>query len=110
MRRVDQPLDRHLGPELKAFENLQFGHSNTRVTVLPGGQSAYATSEYFIKAKMGDREIDSRGLETLSSSRMQTVAGRSAIRIRRAGRRGGRPRSVRSAGERMVTSIAQRSP
>jgi uncharacterized protein YcnI len=57
--------DRHLGPELKAFENLQFGHSNTKVTVLPGGQSAYATSEYFIKAKMGDRDIDSRGLETL---------------------------------------------
>jgi ketosteroid isomerase-like protein len=57
--------DRHLGPELKAFENLQFGHSNTKVTVLSGGQSAYATSEYSIKAKMGEQEIDSRGLETL---------------------------------------------
>lgn len=57
--------DRHLGPELKSFENLQFGHSNTKVTVLPGGQSAYATSEYSIKAKMGDRELDSGGLETL---------------------------------------------
>ena len=57
--------DRHLGPELKAFENLQFGHSNTKVTVLPGGQSAYATSEYFIKAKIGERLIDSTGLETL---------------------------------------------
>lgn len=57
--------DRHLGPELKAFENLQFAHSNTMVTVLPGGQSAYATAEYSIKAKMGEREIDSRGLETL---------------------------------------------
>ena len=57
--------DRHLGPELKEFENLQFAHSNTKVTVLPGGQSAYATSEYSIKAKMGEREIDSRGLETL---------------------------------------------
>jgi uncharacterized protein YcnI len=57
--------DRHLGPELKAFENLQFGHSNTKVTVLPGGQSPYATSEYSIKAKMGERDIDSRGLETL---------------------------------------------
>jgi uncharacterized protein YcnI len=57
--------DRHLGPELKAFENLQFNHSNTRVSVLPGGQSAYATSDYFIKAKMGERMIDSRGLETL---------------------------------------------
>jgi uncharacterized protein YcnI len=57
--------DRHLGPELKSFENLQFGHSNTRVSMLPGGQSAYATSEYFIKAKMGERQIDSGGLETL---------------------------------------------
>lgn len=57
--------DRHLGPELKSFEGLQFGHSNTRVTVLPGGQSAYATSEYSIKAKMGERVLDSGGLETL---------------------------------------------
>ncbi len=57
--------DHHLGPELNAFENLQFGHSNPKVTVLPGGQSAYATSEYFIKAKMGERQIDSTGLETL---------------------------------------------
>ena len=57
--------DRHLGPELKAFENLQFGHSNTKVTVLPGGQSAYATSEYAIKAKVGERQLDSGGLETL---------------------------------------------
>lgn len=57
--------DRHLGPELKAFENLQFGHSNTKVTMLPGGQSAYVTSEYAIRAKMGERDLDSRGLETL---------------------------------------------
>ena len=57
--------DRHLGPELKSFENLQFGHSNAKVTVLPGGQSAYATSEYSIKANMGDRQLDSGGLETL---------------------------------------------
>ena len=57
--------DRHLGPELKSFENLQFGHSNTEVLVLPGGQSAYATSEYSIKAKMDGRQLDSGGLETL---------------------------------------------
>ena len=57
--------DRHLGPELKSFENLQFGHNNTKVSILPGGQSAYATSEYFIKAKMGERSLDSTGLETL---------------------------------------------
>lgn len=57
--------DRHLGPELKAFTNMQFGHTDTKVTVLPGGQSAYATSRYTIKAKMGEREIDAEGLETL---------------------------------------------
>lgn len=57
--------DRHLGPELKAFTNLQFGHTDTKVTVMPGGQSAYATSRYTIKAKMGERELDSEGLETL---------------------------------------------
>lgn len=57
--------DRHLGPELKAFENLQFGHTETKVTLMPGGESAYATSRYTIKAKMGERELDSEGLETL---------------------------------------------
>jgi len=57
--------DRHLGPELKAFENLEFGHSDTKVTLMPGGESAYATSRYTIKAKMGERVIDSEGLETL---------------------------------------------
>jgi hypothetical protein len=34
------------------------------VTLLPGGQCAYATSEYAIKAKMGERDLDARGLET----------------------------------------------
>lgn len=57
--------DRHLGPELKAFSNLQFGHTETKVTMMPGGQSAYATSRYTIKAKMGERDLDSEGLETL---------------------------------------------
>jgi ketosteroid isomerase-like protein len=57
--------DRHLGPELEAFENLQFAHSNTKVMMLPGGQSAYVTSEYSIKAKMRERDLDSQGLETL---------------------------------------------
>jgi ketosteroid isomerase-like protein len=56
--------DRHLGPELKAFQNLQFAHSETKVTMLPGGQSAYATSRYTLKAKMGERDIDSEGLAT----------------------------------------------
>jgi uncharacterized protein YcnI len=57
--------DHHLGLELKSFENLQFAHANAKLTILPGAQSAYATSEYAINAKMGERELDSRGLETL---------------------------------------------
>ncbi|MFN2444739.1 MAG: nuclear transport factor 2 family protein [Vicinamibacterales bacterium] len=51
------------GPMLKAFENLQFGHSNINVSVLPGGESAYVRSD-ILKAKMGSREIDSTGLAT----------------------------------------------
>ena len=53
--------DRHIGPELKAFQNLQFAHTDTKVTMMPGGQSAYATSRYTIKAKMGERDLDSEG-------------------------------------------------
>jgi uncharacterized protein YcnI len=56
--------DRHLGPELKAFQNLQFAHVDTKVTMHAGGQSAYATSRYTLKAKMGERDIDSEGLAT----------------------------------------------
>jgi ketosteroid isomerase-like protein len=57
--------DKHLGPELKAFENLQFGHTDRTVHVLADGSAAYVTSLYFIKATMGERTIDSGGLETL---------------------------------------------
>jgi hypothetical protein len=57
--------DNHLGRELKSYQNLQFAHGNTRVQLLPGGNSAYATSEYSLKAKAGERDIDARGLETL---------------------------------------------
>ena len=39
--------------------------ASCRGYVLPGGQSAYATSEYSIKAKVRDRQLDSGGLETL---------------------------------------------
>ena len=56
--------DHHLGPELKAFEGLQFGHSNRRVVML-GDRNASAISEYFIKAKFKDRIIDNIGRETL---------------------------------------------
>ncbi len=54
--------DRHLGPELKAFQNLRFAHSDITVTVHVGGQSAYATSRYTLAAKMGERDLDSEGL------------------------------------------------
>ena len=56
--------DGHLGPELKAFENLQFGHTDRQINVLDA-RSAYVVSTYFLKAKMGDRAVDSGGLETL---------------------------------------------
>jgi ketosteroid isomerase-like protein len=56
--------DRHLGPELKAFGDLQFGHSNRRVHLLADGV-AYVTSDYFLKATMKGRMIDSVGKETL---------------------------------------------
>jgi ketosteroid isomerase-like protein len=56
--------DHHLGPELKAFENLEFGHTNYVVHML-GDRAAYVTSEYFIKAKFNERMLDSIGRETL---------------------------------------------
>lgn len=57
--------DRHLGPELKEFQNLQFGHTNRKIHVLGDNRTAYAVSAYALKAKIGERDIDSGGLETL---------------------------------------------
>lgn len=57
--------DNHLGPELKELQNLQFSHANTRVHLLDGGRAAYVTSSYAIKGRLGERVIDSGGLETL---------------------------------------------
>lgn len=57
--------DHHLGPELKEFQNLQFAHTGRKVHVLGDGRSAYSISQYSLKAKMGERDIDSGGLETL---------------------------------------------
>jgi uncharacterized protein (TIGR02246 family) len=56
--------DNHLGPELKAFEGLEFAHSNRKVHML-GDRAAYVTSQYTIKAKLKEREIDAEGRETL---------------------------------------------
>lgn len=57
--------DHHLGPELEAFADLEFGHTERKVHVLGDGRTAYVTSLYFIKAKMGERVLNSGGLETL---------------------------------------------
>ena len=53
----------HLGPEMKSFENLEFGHTNV-VPHVVGADAAYVTADYMIKAKMGDRLMDSGGLAT----------------------------------------------
>jgi ketosteroid isomerase-like protein len=57
--------DNHLGPELKQFQNLRFSHSDIEAHVLGDGRSAYVISNYAIKARVGDRDVDSGGLETL---------------------------------------------
>lgn len=58
----------HLGPELKSFENLEFGHANVVPHVL-GDNAAYVTADYTIKAKMGERTLDSCGLATFVLSK-----------------------------------------
>lgn len=58
----------HLGPELKAFENLEFAHTNVVPHVLGDGH-AYVTADYMIKAKTGDRLLDSGGLATFVLSK-----------------------------------------
>ena len=55
--------DKHLGPELKAFQNLQFGHSNVVVHMLGDG-AAYVTADYSIKYTSGERSVDSGGIAT----------------------------------------------
>ena len=57
--------DHHLGPELEEFQGLEFSHVKVVPHLLGDGRSAYVTSEYRLKAKMGDRVIDAEGLETL---------------------------------------------
>ncbi len=56
--------DHHLGPELQAFTNLQFGHRNRHVRML-GPDTALVTSEYVLKGRLKDRDVDATGLETL---------------------------------------------
>lgn len=56
--------DHHIGPELKQFEQLQFEHRRVAVHLL-NATTAYVTSEYSVKARITDRDVDSSGLETL---------------------------------------------
>lgn len=55
--------DRHLGPELKAFNNLKFEHIKIVVT-MTGSDAAYVTGEYLLDATSDGREVRSGGLAT----------------------------------------------
>lgn len=55
--------DNHLGPELKAFQNLTWAHSSIVVHML-GDSAAYVTAEYAIKYQSGERSVDSGGIAT----------------------------------------------
>jgi ketosteroid isomerase-like protein len=56
--------DNHLGPELKAFQNLHWAHSNIVVHML-GESAAYVTADYTIKYQIGERPpVDSGGIAT----------------------------------------------
>ena len=56
--------DHHLGPELEAFQDLEFGHRDVKARWL-GESSAYVTAEYHLKTRYKKREIDMTGLSTL---------------------------------------------
>jgi len=55
--------DNHLGPELKAFQDLQFALTNIVVHAL-GESAAYVTADYSIKYKTADRAVDGGGIAT----------------------------------------------
>ncbi|MCL4822325.1 MAG: nuclear transport factor 2 family protein [Vicinamibacteria bacterium] len=58
--------DHHLGPELKEMEGLVFTHSNVSAHALGcDGLSAYVTAEYRLRARIGGRDVDTEGIETL---------------------------------------------
>ncbi len=55
--------DRHLGPELKSFNNLTFGHGNVKVQML-GADAAYVTADYTLGRTVNEKEVRSGGLAT----------------------------------------------
>jgi ketosteroid isomerase-like protein len=62
--------DHHLGPELEEMQSPTLSHSDVTVNMLDkDGQAAYVTSEYRLKTRLKDREVDVSGLETLVVSK-----------------------------------------
>jgi ketosteroid isomerase-like protein len=58
--------DHHLGPELEEMTAPAFSRSNVNVHMLDkDARSAYVTSEYRLKTRLEDRDVDATGLETL---------------------------------------------
>jgi len=58
--------DHHLGPELEEMQSPAFSRSNVSVHMLDKeGRTAYVTSQYRLKTRLKDRDIDATGLETL---------------------------------------------
>jgi ketosteroid isomerase-like protein len=55
--------DRHLGPELKSFNNLKFAHANVKAQML-GADAAYVTADYSLARTVNEREVKSGGLAT----------------------------------------------
>lgn len=55
--------DRHLGPELRSFMNLQFSHDSVTVQML-GPDAAYVTANYSLSRTVDEREVTSGGLAT----------------------------------------------
>jgi uncharacterized protein (TIGR02246 family) len=55
--------DRHLGPELKSFENLAFSHNNVKVQTL-SADAAYVTADYSLGRTADGRQVTSGGLAT----------------------------------------------
>jgi len=56
--------DHHLGPELREMEGLRFTHANVQVQPL-GSAGAYVISEYKLRARIKNEDVDATGLETL---------------------------------------------
>jgi uncharacterized protein (TIGR02246 family) len=55
--------DRHLGPELRSFMNLQFSHESVKVQRL-GPDAAYVTATYTLSRAVDERRVTSGGLAT----------------------------------------------